>query len=167
MTLDELLALLPDNNTGAITPADMRTIVTELYNAAHPPYQNVVNQGPANLVTHATWTPVPGTGPFNYIIADDNTVVQFILSLNADTLANGNQVQVGLDISGATVVPVGSKPEQVLWIGGKQQVQATLEVTFLQTLMAGTNIIAPEYTAQAAATLSAMAVIANVVSGGT
>src|SRR5262245_33668806 len=35
MTLDELLALLPDNTTGEISPADMRTIVTDLYHAAH------------------------------------------------------------------------------------------------------------------------------------
>src|SRR5262245_21878532 len=35
MTLDELLALLPDNTTGEISPADMRTIVTDLFNAAH------------------------------------------------------------------------------------------------------------------------------------
>lgn len=32
MTLDELLALLPDNTTGEISAADFRTIVTELYN---------------------------------------------------------------------------------------------------------------------------------------
>ena len=31
MTLDELLALLPDNNTGQISAADMRSIVTALY----------------------------------------------------------------------------------------------------------------------------------------
>lgn len=31
MTLDELLALLPDNDTGAIDASDLRTIVTELY----------------------------------------------------------------------------------------------------------------------------------------
>lgn len=31
MELNELLALLPDNNTGAIDAADLRTIVTELY----------------------------------------------------------------------------------------------------------------------------------------
>ena len=47
MTLDDLLALLPDNTTGAISAADMRTIVTELYNDANPAYINVVNQGPA------------------------------------------------------------------------------------------------------------------------
>src|SRR5262245_60262982 len=32
MTLDELLALLPDNTTGEIDAADLRTIVTELFN---------------------------------------------------------------------------------------------------------------------------------------
>lgn len=31
MTLEQLLALLPDNNTGAIDADDLRTIVTELY----------------------------------------------------------------------------------------------------------------------------------------
>jgi hypothetical protein len=35
VTLDELLALLPDNTTGEISPADLRTIVTDLYNYAH------------------------------------------------------------------------------------------------------------------------------------
>ena len=37
MTLEELLALLPDNATGDIGADDMRTIVTDLYNAAHAP----------------------------------------------------------------------------------------------------------------------------------
>ena len=32
MTLDEMLALLPDNQTGDIDAADLRTIVTELFN---------------------------------------------------------------------------------------------------------------------------------------
>src|SRR5262245_36289986 len=30
-----MLALLPDNTTGEISPADMRSIVTDLYHAAH------------------------------------------------------------------------------------------------------------------------------------
>jgi hypothetical protein len=162
VTLDELLALLPDNTTGAISPADMRTIVTDLYNAAHPPYQNVVNQGPAALVANAAWTAVPGTSAFNYTVSE-TTEAEFVLSMNIDTMANGNQVQVGLDMSGATVVSVGSKPEQVLWIGGKQAVQATVEVTFVQVMNAGTTVITVRYTAQGAATLSAMAVISAVI----
>jgi hypothetical protein len=35
MTLDEMLALLPDNTAGDISAADMRQIVTDLYHAAH------------------------------------------------------------------------------------------------------------------------------------
>ena len=164
MTLDELLALLPDNTTGDITPADMRTIVTELWNGAHPSYTNVINQGPASLVANAAWTPVPGTGTFSYTASETaETEVQFVLSMNIDTMANGNQVQVGLDMSGTTVVPAGSKPEQVLWIGGKQAVQATVEVTFVQVMGVGTTTIGLQYTAQGAATVSAMAVISSVI----
>ena len=80
-------------------------------------------------------------------------------------MVNNNQIQLGLDVSGATTVPVGSKPEQVLLVGGKQQVQSTVEVTYIQHLAAGTSNIALEYTAQVAgAVLTAMAVIASVVS---
>jgi hypothetical protein len=35
MTLDEMLALLPDNTTGEISAADMRTIVTDLFEKAN------------------------------------------------------------------------------------------------------------------------------------
>ena len=69
-------------------------------------------------------------------------------------------------MSGSTVVAVGSKPEQVLLVGGKQQVQARLEVTFIQKMNAGTTNLALKYTAQVAGgILSAMAVVASVVSG--
>ena len=164
MTLDDLLALLPDNTTGAISAADMRTIVTELYNDANPAYINVVNQGPATLAVNAAFVAVPGTNPYALTLtqADD---LQFVLSLNVDSMVNANQIQVGLDLTGATVVPVGSKPEQVLLVGGKQQVQARLEVTFIQRLLAGTTNLQLKYTAQAAGgVLSAMAVLAAVVS---
>jgi hypothetical protein len=165
VNLNELLALLPDNANGDITPADLRTIVTELYNDANPPFINVVNQGPATLAaTGATWTAVPGTGPYPLTLAEDEDMM-FVVSLNVDSVANSNQIQVGLDLTGATTVPVGSKPEQVLLVGGKQQVQATLEVTYMQRLLAGTNNLALKYTAQAAGgLLSAMAVLASVVS---
>jgi hypothetical protein len=163
MTLDELLALLPDNATGQISAANMRTIVTELYNDANPPYVNVVNQGPAALVANAAWTVVPGTAPYAFTLAEAQDV-EFVVSLNIDTMAANNQVQVGLDLTGATVSAVGSKPEQVLWVGGKQPVQATLEVTFIQRLNAGTTSLLLKYTAQANATLTAMAAIAAVIS---
>jgi hypothetical protein len=164
MNLSDLLALLPDNSAGEISPADMRTIVTELYNDANPAYANVVNQGPATLAVAAAWTPVPGTNPYAFTLAE-NQDVMFVLSLNVDSVNNNNQVQVGLDMSGATVVAVGSKPEQVLLVGGKQQVQARLEVTFIQKMNAGTTNLALKYTAQVAGgILSAMAVVASVVS---
>jgi len=35
MTLEEMLALLPDNSVGAIDAADLRVIVTELFHAAN------------------------------------------------------------------------------------------------------------------------------------
>jgi hypothetical protein len=35
MTLDEMLALLPDNTSGAIGADDLRAIITDLYNTAH------------------------------------------------------------------------------------------------------------------------------------
>jgi hypothetical protein len=162
--LDDLLALLPDNSTGAISPADMRTVVTELYNDANPAYVNVVNQGPATLAVNAAFVPVPGTTVYPFTV-DDAQDVQFVLSTNVDSVANSNQIQVALDLSGATVVPAGSKPEQVLLVGGKQQVQARLEVTFIAHLAAGTTNIAVKYTAQVAGgILSAMAVMASVVS---
>jgi hypothetical protein len=34
MTLDEMLALLPDNSTGQISAADLRSIVTDMYHLA-------------------------------------------------------------------------------------------------------------------------------------
>ena len=165
MALQDLLDLLPDNTVGEISPADMRTIVTELYNDANPPYANVVNQGPATLAVNAAWTAVPGTAPYAFTL-DDAADVQFVVSLNVDSVANNNQIQVGLDMTGATTVAVGSKPEQVLLVGGKQQVQARLEVTFVAALAAGVTNIALKYTAQVAGgLLSAMAVQAVTVSG--
>jgi hypothetical protein len=165
VALADLLALLPDNTTGDISPADMRTIVTALYNDANPPFVNVVTQGPATLALAAAWTAVPGTAPYAFTL-DDAAQVQFVLSMNVDSMVNNNQIQVGLDMSGATTVAVGSRPEQVLLVGGKQQVQARLEVTFVASLAAGVTNIAPKYQAQVAGgQLSAMAVLAVTVSG--
>jgi hypothetical protein len=166
VTLDDLLALLPDNVTGDISPADLRTIVTELYNDANPAYVNVVNQGPFTLPASAAWAPVPGaifTGGVLSLAEDSD--VEFVISTNVDTMVNNNAVQVALNLTGANVVAPGTHPEQVLWAGGKQQVQCRLEVTFLQHLVAGTTSVSASYTAQAAsAQLTAMSLIAAVVS---
>jgi hypothetical protein len=166
MDLNELLALLPDNTTGQISPADMRSIVTELYNDANPPYVNAVNQGPATLPASPAWAPIPGmTTLGGSLVLPEDQDVEFVISCRIDTMVNNNQVQIALDLSGATVVPAGTNPEQVLWIGGKQQVQATAEVTFIEHLLAGTTNIAAYYTAQqASAQVSAAALIAAVIS---
>ena len=51
-TLDDLLVLLPDNDTGAIRAADLRTIVTALWNRVTAilarPYSITNSSGPAN-----------------------------------------------------------------------------------------------------------------------
>jgi hypothetical protein len=59
MTLEELLALLPDNTTGDIDAADLRTIVTELHTLASAP-----PAGDSNTVAQV----------FGYLwVAGDNT----------------------------------------------------------------------------------------------
>jgi hypothetical protein len=161
--LDELLALLPDNTTGQISAADMRTIVTDLYQAAHPLYLDRVNQGPVTLPAAASWANIP-TSVAQTLTFTDTTVAQMCISVNLDSVVNNNQVQIALDLSGATVVAAGSRPEQVLWAGGRQAVQSTLEVTSIQTFNPGTTTLQPKYTAQAAnAIVSAMAFIVTVI----
>lgn len=56
-TLDDLLALLPDNTTGDIGADDLRTIVTELWNLASMAGQAFSYQW--------TTSPVPGVGKLN------------------------------------------------------------------------------------------------------
>ena len=164
MTLDDLLALLPDNSTGEISAADMRTIVTDLYNAAHPLYLDRVNQGPVTLPAAPSWANIPTSMP-QTVTFTDITVCQMCISVNLDTGGANNAVQAALDLSGATVVAAGSRPEQVLWVGGKQQVQSTVEVSSLQTFNPGTTTLQPKYTAQAAnAVVSAMAFMVTVIS---
>jgi len=163
-TLADLLALLPDNSTGEITPADMRQIVTDLWDASHPPYGDTVAQGPFSLVANAAWTPLPAPGvPQSTVTLTDPGQVKFTVSCNLDTLGNNNAVQVGLGLTGATVVPPGTHPEQVLWVGGKQALQATVEVTYMVALLAGTTNVNVFYTAQGPATLTAFAAMANLV----
>ena len=101
MTLDELLALLPDNDTGDIGADDLRTVVTELYQAAHThlilePYQYTNSATPAagkiNIIWDMTATSLnvaeaasSGTQlPFEVI--DSNQTNRFNLSNADDTL---------------------------------------------------------------------------------
>lgn len=63
MTLQELLALLPDNTTGDIGADDLRTIVTELFNAANTYAQTFsyqwltsgVNPASGKVTTDVPW----------------------------------------------------------------------------------------------------------------
>jgi hypothetical protein len=165
VNLSELLALLPDNTTGDISPEDMRTIVTELYNDANPAVLEVINAGPVTLPAAAAFTPLPGAGLMSGSLAlPEAMVCQVVISANVDSMVNANQIQLGLDLSGATVLPVGTHPEQILLVGGKQQVQSTVEVTYLQTFNAGTTVGTVNYTAQAnGGTVSALALLVTPV----
>ena len=165
MKLDDLLALLPDNTTGEISPADMRTIVTSLYGDANPPYLEVIGSGPITLAAAATFTPIPGAvGMAGNIGFDVPTVCQVVISGNVDSVVNNNTIQLALALTGATVVPAGTHPEQVLYVGGKQAVASTLEVTYLQTFQAGTTTGTVEYTASlASATVSGLALLVTAV----
>ena len=164
-SLDDLLALLPDNTAGEISPADMRTIVTELYNGAHPPYLSMVNEGPLTLGVAAVFAAIPGTSPAT-VTFENPTVAQVVISAHVDTIANNNAVQICLALSGATVVAAGAKPEAVLWAGGKSQVQSSLEVSSVQSFAAGATTLTPMYTAQVTGTqVSAMAAYIAVIGG--
>jgi hypothetical protein len=61
MSLEELLALLPDNNSGAIDAADLRTIVTELFYAANTYAQTF----------SYTWSTTGGTPSTGKVVTDN------------------------------------------------------------------------------------------------
>jgi hypothetical protein len=63
MTLEEMLALLPDNTTGAIDAADLRAIVTDLFTAANT-YAQTFSYG---------WT-TTGSAPSTGKVTTDNGV---------------------------------------------------------------------------------------------
>jgi hypothetical protein len=112
MHLDELLALLPDNTTGEIDAADLRTIVTDLWTAAHSAvlrfaYQYSINPAPGAGELGATWAVGDGSLtvsetsedgevlPFSLI--DGTTGVSFVVATPA-----GDRAIVG-DITGPSV----------------------------------------------------------------
>lgn len=78
MTLDELLALLPDNTIGEISAADLRTIVTDLFTAAHAVGDRVAygwsasDSSPPNgkLFLSGGWTMTPGTAAISETTGD-------------------------------------------------------------------------------------------------
>ena len=66
-TLDDLLALLPDNNVGAIDAADLRTIVTSIWEAgagveARVTALELQESGGSTVSITGVWTAMPAAG---------------------------------------------------------------------------------------------------------
>lgn len=80
MTLDEMLALLPDNSTGAIDAADLRAIVTGLFDAANT-YAQTFSYG---------WSTTGGAPSNGKVMTEplawDDTVTHLLLN---ETTADG------------------------------------------------------------------------------
>jgi hypothetical protein len=87
MSLDELLALLPDNSTGAIDAADLRAIVTELFNAANTYAQTFSYAWSTTGGSPSTGKVVTGN------LAWDATVTEIDIS---ETTADGYTLVFGL-----------------------------------------------------------------------
>jgi hypothetical protein len=149
MTLDELLALLPDNTTGEISAADLRAVVTSLYCGT----QMSNFAGPFNALpaSAAAFSSFPSPGPI--IASFDVDVASPLLVTFAawiDTVGNNNAVTLDIDVSGATTIPAGSKPWQQLRIGGKSEVSGTVSMTYIDQFNEGTHTFELQYQASAA-----------------
>ena len=160
MSLSDLIALLPDNTTGAITAGNMRTIVTELYTPT--PTKNVAAGPFSNLPIATTFTPLPAPGPVSgSLTLDEATTILVFLGAYIDSGANNNVVDLGIDLSGATVVAVGSKLEEVIQVGGKSWIQISLQVVFAEPFAVGTTNFDVRYKASVAgANISNVALMA-------
>lgn len=162
MTLPELLALLPDNTVGDIGADDLRTIITELYNDAMvpPSFQKGVRLGPfAGLPMSAVFAPLPGPSASVPLVLTQPHNVLMVLSAYLDSGVNNNDVVLALDLSGATAIPAGTNPEETLRVGGKQYVESTLSISYVQAFNVGTTTMDVKYTATVAgASISDVAV---------
>lgn len=145
MTLDELLALLPDNTNGDITAADLRTIVSELY---APPMNDQLNHpGPFSLVKALSYAPLPAPGPAAGLL----TMVEsgpVLMSISGYVDSSGHDISMSLELSGATNLAAGA-PGKVLRIGTRTAVQCTLSDTFLQDFNEGDTVVEVKYIADA------------------
>lgn len=91
MTLDEMLALLPDNTTGAIDASDLRDIVTDLFTAANTYAQTFgylwavsgTSPSPGRATVQPTWGMASTTLHLNETTDDGQTLV-FTLLDNTD-----------------------------------------------------------------------------------
>lgn len=96
MTLDELLALLPDNTTGEIDAADLRTIVTELWSQGADIEARVAfieaeggSGGTAPSVT-GVWQIAAGGTPGGQQVASDTDDFSTTTSLRFDSFDQSN-----------------------------------------------------------------------------
>lgn len=112
MTLDELLALLPDNTTGDIDAEDLRTVVTGLWDRASRAaqvfsYLWVTTPGPGAGKITGPWTLGPGVLQVSET-TDDGQILGFAI---LDNLAGSQVLVVGpggvgvmhADVVGASV----------------------------------------------------------------
>lgn len=109
MTLAELLALLPDNTTGAIGADDMRTVTTELFNQPYtPPVVSVDGEtGAVNLTDNYTrLLHVTAVQAGNYTAAP-NEFVLFDTAAAARTLTLPTAPPAGTQV-GARIVTFGA-----------------------------------------------------------
>jgi hypothetical protein len=155
-TLNELLALFPDNDTGDIGADDLRTAVTELWSAAYEYY------------TPGPWTNLPAAAAFRSLPAPFSFDVTFesqrrvLVSLDAyfDSAVVNNAISFGLTLSGATAVPAGGG-NQTIRLGGKQPVSSTVSTCFIQVFEQGVTTVEAMYKASAGgATISDITITA-------
>jgi hypothetical protein len=146
MTLDEMLALLPDNTTGQISPADLRAIVTDLYTG--PVYNNY--PGPwISLPAAASYTSLPTPLTLTIPLAIDRPLL-VTLTAYIDTAVNNNEVALSFAYTGATVSPAGSEIWRNMRLGAKVATQSSQCHTWVQLLNAGETVAELKYTAEQA-----------------
>lgn len=163
MTLAELLALLPDNTSGEISPADLRVVVASLFTAS----TDSNNPGPwTALAASATFRSLPAPGPVVApITVQYSKPLLLVLSGYIDSAVNNNEVSLALDLSGATTAAAGSKPHQVMRVGAKTNASSTVSLTYLEQFAVGTTTAEIKYKADlAGATVSDLAISLVVLS---
>lgn len=105
-----------------------------------------VQAGPITLPAASNWTSLPT--PFIMNInptVRSNVLVSF--SAYIDTNVNANEVKFAGEVSGANTSPAGQPPEHTLRVGGKQEVDMTVNLTYVVTFDPGATTIEIKYTA--------------------
>jgi hypothetical protein len=116
-----------------------------------PLYSSEVASGPFTMAQSAAWRsmPVAGGGPLiTTLDVDVDTLVLVLMNAYMDTTVNNNRITLSVDFSGATVNPAGAYPEQDISTGAKSSIAATLSISFVIVLNAGTTTAEIKYQAQ-------------------